>query len=76
MEILKIASPRDRAFFTIIAQSGLRPSTVASLKLKDIEGILTGDTPVPCLIRVRQKYAPFEINVSCPELYVLIFKKS
>jgi integrase len=55
LEILKIASPRDRAFFTIVAQSGLRPSTVASLNLRDIEGILTENTPVPCLIRVRQE---------------------
>jgi integrase len=55
LEILKIASPRDRAFFTLIAQSGLRPSTVASLKLRDIEGILTENTPVPCLITVRQE---------------------
>lgn len=55
LEIIKIASPRDRAFFTMIAKSGLRPSTLASLKLKDVEGILTNNTPIPCLINVRQE---------------------
>ncbi len=54
-EILKLANVRDRAFFTVMAQSGLRPSTISRLKIKDLEKILEEDTPVPATIRVRQE---------------------
>ena len=55
LEILRLANVRDRAFFCMMAQSGLRPSTIANLKIKDIEGILEENTPVPCKITVRQE---------------------
>jgi integrase len=64
LEILRLANVRDRAFFCMMAQSGLRPSTIANLKTKDIEGILEENTPIPCKITVRQentkgKYAEY-----------------
>jgi len=36
-EILKLSKPRDRAFFCMMAQTGLRPSTIANLRLKHVE---------------------------------------
>jgi len=54
VELLKISYPRDRAFYVVMAQSGLRPHTIANLKIKDVERILDDDTPVPCKITVRQ----------------------
>jgi integrase len=35
--ILKLSKPRDRAFFCMMAQTGLRPSTIANLRLKHVE---------------------------------------
>ena len=55
LEILKVANVRDRAFFCMMAQSGLRPSTIANLKIKDVERILDENTPTPCGITVRQE---------------------
>ena len=55
LEIMKIASPRERAFFCLTAQSGLRPSTIVALKIKDVEGILDENTPIPCLIKVKKE---------------------
>ena len=54
IELLKISYPRDRAFYVVMAQSGLRPHTIANLKIEDVERILDDDTPVPCKITVRQ----------------------
>lgn len=54
VEILKFANVRDRAFLTVMAQSGLRPQTIANLKTKDVEGILGIATPIPAKITVRQ----------------------
>ena len=36
-EILRKSKPRDRAFFCMMAQTGLRPSTIANLRLKHVE---------------------------------------
>ena len=55
LEILRLANVRDRAFFCMMAQSGLRPSTIANLRIEDVEGILEENTPVPCKITVRQE---------------------
>jgi integrase len=55
VEILNVANVRDRAFFCVLVQSGLRPATVANLRVGDVEGILDENTPVPCKITVRQE---------------------
>ena len=55
LEILKVSSPRERAYFCTIAQSGLRPQTISALKIKDVEGILDDKTILPCKISVRQE---------------------
>lgn len=36
-EILKVSRPRDRAFYCMMAQSGLRPDTLCKLKLKHVQ---------------------------------------
>ena len=53
-EILKGSTYRERAFFLLMAQSGLRPNTLIQLKIENLEKILEEDTPVPCLINVPQ----------------------
>ena len=55
VEILNVANKRDRAFFCVLVQSGLRPATIANLRVGDVEGILNEKTPVPCRITVRQE---------------------
>jgi integrase len=37
VHILSVSSPRDRAFFAVMAQSGLRPSTLCALRIKHLE---------------------------------------
>lgn len=51
--ILSMCSPRDRAIFSILAQSGLRPETLCNLKLKHIEP----EFPIPCKITIPQDIA-------------------
>ena len=53
-QILRNANFRERAFFTLIAQTGLRPSTLTKLKIRDFENILSDQTPVPCLIKIEK----------------------
>ncbi|MCK4435072.1 hypothetical protein KAU92_06240 [Candidatus Bathyarchaeota archaeon] len=47
-QVLKFANVRDRAFFCMLAQSGLRPGTLVELRLKDVDSILNEDTLIPC----------------------------
>lgn len=54
-EIYKIITsdkclPREKAFFAVMAQSGLKPNTIKKLRVKDVERILEPDTPIPCKI--------------------------
>lgn len=54
--ILEISRPRDRAFFSMMGQSGLRPDTLCKLRLKHIlpefeKGI------IPCKINVPEEIA-------------------
>jgi integrase len=54
-QILSIVGLQCRAICGVIAQSGLRPSTVLKLKIKDVEKILDSDTPIPCKIWVSKE---------------------
>jgi len=58
-KILEVSRPRDKAFFCIMAQTGLRPDTICSLRLKHIypdfaKGI------IPCKVDVPQEIAKGE----------------
>jgi hypothetical protein len=44
--------PREKAFFTVMRQSGLPPHTIKQLKIKNLERILNPNTPIPCKINV------------------------
>jgi hypothetical protein len=63
VEINKITSLspiREKAFFTIMRQSGLKPHTIKELKIKDVEQILQPNTPTPCKITIpQQKHLAF-----------------
>ena len=50
--ILNISNSRDRAFFLMMAQSGLRPNTLCKLQLKDME-----------LDRLKKEECPVKIHI-------------
>jgi len=54
--ILGASRPRERAFFTISAQSGLRPATICNLRVKHVKEDLIANH-VPCKIEVPQEIA-------------------
>jgi len=42
---------REKAFFTIMRQSGLPPHAIKQLQIKHVERILEPNTPIPCKIK-------------------------
>jgi len=54
VNILKISHPRDRAFFCMMAQTGLRPDTLCSLRLKHIQPEFDKGI-IPCKVDVPQE---------------------
>lgn len=55
--ITERCQPREKAFFTVMRQSGLPPRAIRQLKIEDLERILHPDTPIPC--RVSAKHGEF-----------------
>jgi len=58
-QLLTISRPRDRAFFCMMAQSGLRPFTLCKLKYKHIQEDFEKGV-VPCKIDVPKEIAKGE----------------
>jgi len=56
VDILSISKPREKAFFTIMAQSGLRPQTICSLRIKHLQPDLK-EHHIPCKIEVPRELA-------------------
>ena len=56
VDVLSISKPREKAFFTIMAQSGLRPQTICSLRIKHLQPDLK-EHRVPCKIEVPRELA-------------------
>jgi integrase len=54
-EIIKVSKPREKAFYALMVQSGLRPDTLCKLKIEDIEGLTKENTPIPALITVNEE---------------------
>ena len=54
VKILQVSAPRERAFYTFMAQSGLRPTTICNLRLKHIEPDFSSGK-VPCLVDVPEE---------------------
>lgn len=53
VQIMAVVKIREKAFFAVMAQSGLRPHTIKQLKLKHLEGL----EKIPCKIEVPQELA-------------------
>jgi len=56
VQVLQVSKPRDRAFFSMMAQSGLRPLTLCALKIKHIEPDFSQGV-IPCKIEVPEELA-------------------
>ncbi|HML03544.1 MAG TPA: tyrosine-type recombinase/integrase [Candidatus Bathyarchaeia archaeon] len=54
--VLNISSPRSKAFFCIMAQSGIRPDTLCELKFQGLEPDWSKGV-IPCKIHVKQEIA-------------------
>ena len=59
VDILKIARPRDRAFFCMMAQTGLRPHTICELRLEHIQPDFD-ENVIPCNVKVPAEIAKGE----------------
>jgi len=55
-DILSISKPREKAFFTIMAQSGLRPQAICKLRIKHLQPDLK-EHRIPCKIDVPRELA-------------------
>ena len=53
-EILKVSKPRERAYYLMMAQTGLRPHTLCHLKIKHIEPDFSKEV-VPCKVDVPEE---------------------
>ena len=51
-------STREKAFFTLISQSGLAPHTIKKLRIQDVERILEPYPPTPCKIKKETDKTP------------------
>jgi integrase len=54
LQVLGISAPREKAFFNIMAQSGLRPTTLCMLKLKNLEPDFS-QGKIPLMIKVPEE---------------------
>lgn len=54
-EIIRVAQPREKAFYSLMVQTGLRPQTLCLLKIGDIEGITEENAQIPTLIKVSEE---------------------
>ena len=61
VEVINISNVRDRAFYTVMAQSGQRPYTLCLLRVKHIEPEF-GKGIVPCKIGVPEELAKGEFG--------------
>lgn len=60
-KILEVSRPRDKGFYCMMAQSGLRPETLCSLKLKHIEPEFSKGI-IPCKIEVPEEITKGEFG--------------
>ena len=63
VEVINISNVRDRAFYTVMAQSGQRPFTLCQLKLKHIDNDKEFTKGIiPCKIEVPEELAKGEFG--------------
>jgi site-specific recombinase XerC len=53
VQIMALVKPREKAFFAVMTQSGLRPHTIKQLRLKNLEDL----DKIPCKIEVPREIA-------------------
>ncbi|MCW4018469.1 MAG: site-specific integrase [Candidatus Bathyarchaeota archaeon] len=53
VQIMSVSKIREKAFFAVMTQSGLRPHTIAQLRIKNLENL----DKVPCKIEIPQEIA-------------------
>ena len=53
VQIMALVKPREKAFFAVMTQSGLRPHTIKQLRLKNLENL----DKIPCKIEVPREIA-------------------
>jgi len=53
-EILKVSKPRERAFYVMMALTGLRPDTLCHLKIKHIEPDFSKEV-IPCKVEIPEE---------------------
>jgi site-specific recombinase XerD len=53
--IIRESQPREKAYYSLMKDSGLRPQTISKLKIGDLENLLDENTPIPCPIIIRQE---------------------
>jgi hypothetical protein len=63
-KITENAQPRERAFFTIMRQSGLTPQAIRQLKIRDLEQ----NMPIPCKISLPPK--PIQTEARKPPAFI------
>jgi len=56
LQVLGISAPREKAFFAVMAQSGLRPTTLCLLKIKNLEPDLS-QNKIPAMVKVPEEDA-------------------
>jgi len=61
VNLLQVSKPREKAFFCMMAQTGLRPITLCNLKLKHIEPDF-GKGVIPCKVDVPEEIAKGEYH--------------
>ena len=61
VNLLQVSKPREKAFFCMMAQTGLRPITLCNLKLKHIEPDFS-EGVIPCKVDVPEEIAKGEYH--------------
>ena len=61
VKVLEISRPRDKAFFCMMSQSGLRPDTLCNLKFNHIEPEFS-EGVLPCKIKIPAELAKGEFG--------------
>jgi len=65
VKILQVSAPRERAFYTFMAQSGLRPTTICNLKMKHIEPDYSSGN-IPCLVNIPEEVTKGQYHGTLP----------
>jgi len=60
-DILSISNPRNRAFFSVMVQSGLRPHAICLLQLKHLQPDFSKGV-IPCCVKVPKEIAKGKIR--------------